>query len=155
MSKKKSKDTCYCCPYCNNCIDTDCCNKCCDCCCDNCCCCGNNNNFALGYGLNNGFWEAILFWLIASGSGLLNNNSILIILLFLLYGLSGNGNNCCCCCQVLVKLSGGQIICPPKKCLKTLTQQIMSTYNIINKIGVGGCICQNIDIKIEIESLII
>lgn len=57
-----------------------------------CCCCCDSG----GYGANNmfdgegcGIWEAIIFWLIACGAGLLNTNSILIILLFLLYGCSG------------------------------------------------------------------
>ena len=51
----------------------------------------NNGLFGNGYG---GILEAIIFWLIACGAGLLNNNSILIILLFLLYGWSGDGNSC-------------------------------------------------------------
>ena len=58
---------------------------------EECCCCCDS-----GYGTNNmidgaggGIWEAIIFWLIACGAGLLNTNSILIILLFLLYGFSG------------------------------------------------------------------
>ncbi|MDD5794391.1 MAG: hypothetical protein PUD42_06465 [Clostridiales bacterium] len=52
---------------------------------------GNNGIFG---GCNNGCWEAIIFWLIACGAGLLNTSSILIILLFLLYGWSGNGCGC-------------------------------------------------------------
>jgi len=47
----------------------------------------NRNNF----GGCNGCWEAILFWLIACGAGILNTSSILIILLFLLYGWSQGG----------------------------------------------------------------
>lgn len=67
----------------------------CECCCS--CCCGNsggNNSGILGNfcGMDNGILEAIIFWLIACGAGLLNTNSILIILLFLLYGWSGNAN---------------------------------------------------------------
>ena len=90
MSKKKRNDNC-CCQCCNN----QCCNnQCCDCCCNDCCCC-SNNNLGAALGLDNGAWEAIIFWLIACGAGLLNTNSILIILLFLLYGLSGEGNCCC------------------------------------------------------------
>ena len=63
-----------------------------------CCCCTNsvsNDNGILGSfcGMDNGILEAILFWLIACGAGLLNTNSILIILLFLLYGWSMNGND--------------------------------------------------------------
>lgn len=65
-----------------------------------CCCCnsGGNDNGILGNfcGMDNGILEAIIFWLIACGAGLLNTNSILIILLFLLYGCSGNSNNGCC-----------------------------------------------------------
>ena len=81
MSKKKHKDECCCC-----------CNQ------NNCCCC-NPCNLAYGNNNNNGFcgngcWEAILFWLIACGAGLLNTNSILIILLFLLYGWC-DGAGCC------------------------------------------------------------
>lgn len=63
---------------------------------DECCCCstgyGGNNLFD---GAGSGIWEAILFWLIACGAGLLNTNSILIILLFLLYGWSGQ-DSCSC-----------------------------------------------------------
>lgn len=65
MSKKKEKD-CYCCE-----------------------CYPVNNNENNGSGC--GILEAIIFWLIACGAGLLNTNSILIILLFLLYGWSCNG----------------------------------------------------------------
>lgn len=83
----------------------ECCNPCCDPCCDPCCnpCCSGNNMMGNGgFGGFGGFggnflggtacglWEAILFWLIACGAGLLNTNSILIILLFLLYGWSGD-----------------------------------------------------------------
>lgn len=84
MSRKhKDKRSCCCCP--------------CECC-DPCCCSGYMNNYGNG-GFGNiggtgcGLWEAILFWLIACGAGLLNNNSILIILLFLLYGWCGD-NGC-------------------------------------------------------------
>ena len=80
MSKHKDKKSC-CCPC-------ECCNP---------CCTGNNMMMGNGNGAGNffggtacGLWEAILFWLIACGAGLLNTNSILIILLFLLYGWSGN-----------------------------------------------------------------
>ncbi|MCR4943274.1 MAG: hypothetical protein K5986_02195 [Clostridium sp.] len=71
-----------------------CCCKCCDSCC---CSSGYMNNYG-GFGnifggSGCGFWEAILFWLIACGAGLLNTNSILIILLFLLYGWCGD-NGC-------------------------------------------------------------
>lgn len=97
MSKKHKDDCC-----CNCCCCTPCCNDC-------CCCCGNNyygnyGNYGNGGlfggfgGFGNGFgcglWEAILFWLIACGAGLLNTNSILIILLFLLYGWC-DGAGCC------------------------------------------------------------
>lgn len=63
----------------------------CECCCA--CSCGNyggNDSGILGNfaGMDNGILEAIIFWLIACGAGLLNTNSILIILLFLLYGWS-------------------------------------------------------------------
>lgn len=54
-----------------------------------CCCCMNNSSGPLGGLLGNdsdGLIEAVIFWLIACGAGLLNNRSILIILLFLLYG---------------------------------------------------------------------
>lgn len=86
MSKRKHKDDC-------------CCNSCCP------CCCSMNPYYMNNYGMNNGFFgsfggnnacgqgawdngilEAIVFWLIACGAGLLNTNSILIILLFILYG---------------------------------------------------------------------
>ena len=89
MSKRKHDDEYYCCQM------VPCCN----------CCCSNNpgygglGNFG-GFGgfgnscgnnnWNNGILEAIIFWLIACGAGILNNNSILIILLFLLYGWSCN-----------------------------------------------------------------
>ncbi|MGG7178664.1 hypothetical protein ACQPU1_13770 [Clostridium paraputrificum] len=93
MSKrKKRRDNCC------SCCDSCCCNDCCcnDCCCDDCCCFsgGNNNGGLFGGGGFCGGWEAIIFWLIACGAGLLNTNSILIILLFLLYGWSSDGNNC-------------------------------------------------------------
>lgn len=63
-----------------------------ECCCS--CCCGNSGGYDSGilgnfFGMDNGILEAIIFWLIACGAGLLNTNSILIILLFLLYGWSG------------------------------------------------------------------
>ena len=74
-----------------------CCCDCCDCCCNsyypyygyNNCGCNNYgyNNYGYGNnsgvfgGCNNGCWEAILFWLIACGAGILNTSSILIILL--------------------------------------------------------------------------
>ena len=59
-----------------------------------CCCCMHNDGLSKGIlGCNNGILEAILFWLIACGAGLLNNKSILIILLFLLYGWSSDNNN--------------------------------------------------------------
>jgi hypothetical protein len=68
---------------------------------DDCCCCcdnyGGNGIFGGGNGIFGGgceAWQAILFWLIACGAGLLNTNSILIILLFLLYGWSET--NCGC-----------------------------------------------------------
>ncbi|MDS0525044.1 hypothetical protein NNC19_05070 [Clostridium sp. SHJSY1] len=67
---------------------------------DNSCCCCNNyggNGMFGGDGIFGGgceMWQAILFWLIACGAGLLNTNSILIILLFLLYGWSET--NCGC-----------------------------------------------------------
>ncbi len=83
MSKKKHRDECCCCESC-------CCEP---CCCQSCCCQpygAQGNNGLLG-GFNGGFnggWEAIVFWLIACGAGLLNTNSILIILLFILYGWS-------------------------------------------------------------------
>lgn len=96
MSKRKNKGCCCdcCCnygymmPYGAN----QCCCNCCDCCCypmmNN---YTQSNNGIFG-GCGCGIWEAIIFWLIACGAGLLNTNSILIILLFLLYGWSGNGN---------------------------------------------------------------
>lgn len=80
------------------------------CCCDCCNCCLNSyypyygynncgcNNYGYGNnsgffgGCNNGCWEAILFWLIACGAGILNTSSILIILLFILYGWSCGGS---------------------------------------------------------------
>lgn len=80
MSKKKRRKDNYCC--CECCDPCNCCN-CCDCCYDDCCCGSNNNN-----GMGCGILEAIIFWLIACGAGLLNTNSILIILLLLLYGWS-------------------------------------------------------------------
>lgn len=86
MSKHRDKESCCCCD--------PCCNPCCNpCCCNPCCGGGNNmgsNGFLGGFGGACGIWQAILFWLIACGAGLLNNNSILIILLFLLYGWSGD-----------------------------------------------------------------
>lgn len=92
MSKKKSKKKCCAC----------CVRPCCDknsCCCQNMCGYNNyaNNNMGFG-GCDNGAWEAIIFWLIACGAGLLNTNSILIILLFLLYGWSCDGNFGSSCC---------------------------------------------------------
>lgn len=85
MSKHKDKGSCCCC----QCYDPCCCNP---------CCSGNNmmgNNGMNGIngmfgGTGCGLWQAIIFWLIACGAGLLNTNSILIILLFLLYGWSGD-----------------------------------------------------------------
>lgn len=67
----------------------------------NCCCCcvpnymNNSPNSYLGNcceQTGSVCWEAIIFWLIACGAGLLNTSSILIILLFLLCGSSGD---CC------------------------------------------------------------
>lgn len=82
MSKKKHRDECCCCETC-------CCYE--PCCCQSSCCqpygYQGNNGFLGGF---NGGWEAIIFWLIACGAGLLNTNSILIILLFILYGWSQN-----------------------------------------------------------------
>lgn len=85
MSKHKDKRSCC------NCCDVCCCNP----------CCSGNNNMMGNNGMNGifggtgcGLWEAIIFWLIACGAGLLNNNSILIILLFLLYGWSGDCGGC-------------------------------------------------------------
>lgn len=94
MSKKKRKDDCCCCC---NCRQEGCCDSC--ACCNDCCCCNNNNNNygggSGGFGCgDNSAWEAIIFWLIACGAGLLNTNSILIILLFLLYGWSCGDNGC-------------------------------------------------------------
>lgn len=89
MSKKKRRRD-RCCSCCN-----DCCDPCCNPCCNDCCCSGGNNDGGLFGGMGNcGGLEAIIFWLIACGAGLLNTNSILIILLFLLYGWSGDGNGC-------------------------------------------------------------
>lgn len=87
MSKRKHKDDCCCC------------NSCCCCtpCCSTPCCCNNSGmsnyggfgGYGSGAGLwNNGILEAVVFWLIACGAGLLNTSSILIILLFILYGWS-------------------------------------------------------------------
>lgn len=82
MSKHKDKGSCCCC----QCYDPCCCNPCCP-----------SNNMMGNNGINGifggtgcGLWQAIIFWLIACGAGLLNTNSILIILLFLLYGWSGD-----------------------------------------------------------------
>lgn len=71
-----------------------------DCCCTCCSCCKKEKEESMTKGYSdmpcctcdkgNGPIEAILFWLIACGSGLLNNNSVLIILLFLLFGFSGD-----------------------------------------------------------------
>lgn len=84
MSKHKDKRSC-CCECYEPCYTV----------CYNPCCSGNdmNNNSSNGIfgGTGCGLWQAILFWLIACGAGLLNTNSILIILLFLLYGWSGDG----------------------------------------------------------------
>lgn len=98
MSKKHKDERYYCCsctPYYNNpccCCDPCCCDP---CCCDPCCCNAMMNNPYGNMGnmgnWNNGILEAIIFWLIACGAGLLNNCSILIILLFLLYGWSCDG----------------------------------------------------------------
>ncbi|MFQ6999881.1 MAG: hypothetical protein ACLRRH_00770 [Clostridium sp.] len=86
MSKKKHKDECCTCYYCQPCC---CCEP---CCCEQCCCCANQQNMNRNnFGGCNGCWEAILFWLIACGAGILNTSSILIILLFLLYGWSQGG----------------------------------------------------------------
>lgn len=73
MSKKKksSSHDCYCCVPCES---------------------NNSGNGCGGFGTE--CWEAIIFWLIACGAGLLNTSSILIILLFLLYGWSSNNNSC-------------------------------------------------------------
>ena len=83
MSKKKHKDDCCCC----------CCTP---CCCNSCCNSNYLNTMNNGYGnmgnWGNGILEAVIFWLIACGAGLLNTSSILIILLFLLYGWSCDGS---------------------------------------------------------------
>lgn len=73
MSKKKDKDCCTC--------------KC--CCCNSC----GYNNYNAGANWDNGLLEAVVFWLIACGAGLLNTNSMLIILLFILYGWSCDGGS--------------------------------------------------------------
>lgn len=93
MSKKhKDKRYYYC--SCTPCYTPCCCDPCCcePCCCDPCC----NGMMNMGNGnfgnCDNGILEAIIFWLIACGAGLLNTSSILIILLFLLYGWSCDGN---------------------------------------------------------------
>ena len=80
MSKKKHRNECYSC----------CCEPCCyePCCCCEPCCCNQQSMMGNNFMGCNGCWEAILFWLIACGAGLLNTSSILIILLFLLYGWS-------------------------------------------------------------------
>ncbi|MBE6048218.1 MAG: hypothetical protein E7213_07455 [Clostridium sp.] len=78
MSKHKDKRSCCKYEYSNN----NCCNP---------CSSGNNMMNGIFGGTGCGLWEAIIFWLIACGAGLLNNNSILIILLFLLYGWCGDG----------------------------------------------------------------
>jgi len=76
MSKRKHKD--------DSCCVSMCCMN------NNCGCCSGGYGRNDGFGFGNGILEAILFWLIACGAGLLNNSSILIILLFLLYGWSCN-----------------------------------------------------------------
>lgn len=77
MSKHKDKGSC-------------CCNQCCNPCCPGNNMMGNNGINGIFGGTGCGLWQAIIFWLIACGAGLLNTNSILIILLFLLYGWSGD-----------------------------------------------------------------
>ena len=59
-----------------------------------CCMCNNQKNVSDCCNRDNGPIEAILFWLIACGSGLLNNNSVLIVLLFLLFGFSNDNLGC-------------------------------------------------------------
>ena len=84
MSKKHKDDSC-------------CCNMCCHPCCYytcnpcSCCCPCYQNTQNMNNIWDNGILEAIIFWLIACGAGLLNTSSILIILLFLLYGWSNQG----------------------------------------------------------------
>ena len=86
MSKHKDKGSCCCC----QCYDPCCCNQCCNPCCPGNNMMGNNGINGIFGGTGCGLWQAIIFWLIACGAGLLNTNSILIILLFLLYGWSGD-----------------------------------------------------------------
>ena len=93
MSKKHKDERYYCCS-CTPCYTPGYYDPACyePCCCDPCC----NGMMNMGNGnfgnCDNGILEAIIFWLIACGAGLLNTSSILIILLFLLYGWSCDGN---------------------------------------------------------------
>lgn len=82
MSKCKHKDDCCCCYT--------------PCCCNSCCNSNYSNTMNNGFGnmgnWDNGIFQAVIFWLIACGAGILNTSSILIILLFLLYGWSSEGS---------------------------------------------------------------